>query len=238
MASFRRTTGTAGARQGQGRRPAPISPATTAGYASTWPWPRSAATAVTWWTRLQQLALRGHQQLYRHRSQLAAQGAEFRTRPTFRDWCGSSGASCWSPACCSLAACWALRLLVYLFPGPGLQHRQPQQVAEMQSMYDPEASRLGRAAERASSEDWMMFGYYIMHNIGIAFQTFASRFAVRPGQRVFPDIQRSDDRRDCRPPDAKSAMGRPSGHLSSAMVPSSSPPLPSPVPQACNWAGR
>ncbi len=68
---------------------------------------------------------------------------------------------------------------------PDLQHCQPQQVAEMQGVYDPDASRLGRAAERASSEDWMMFGYYVMHNIGIAFQTFAAGLLFGLGSVFF-----------------------------------------------------
>ena len=45
-----------------------------------------------------------------------------------------------------------------------------QQVAEMEAMYDPEAARLGRAAE----SDLMMFGHYIMNNISIGLRTFAS----------------------------------------------------------------
>ena len=45
-----------------------------------------------------------------------------------------------------------------------------QQVAEMEAMYDPEAARLGRAAE----SDLMMFGHYIFINISIGLRTFAS----------------------------------------------------------------
>ena len=45
-----------------------------------------------------------------------------------------------------------------------------QQVAEMEAMYDPEAARLGRAAE----SDLMMFGHYIFNNISIGLRTFAS----------------------------------------------------------------
>ena len=52
-------------------------------------------------------------------------------------------------------------------------------------MYNPDASRLGRAAERASSEDWMMFSYYVMHNIGIAFQTFAAGLLFGLGSVFF-----------------------------------------------------
>ena len=45
-----------------------------------------------------------------------------------------------------------------------------QQVAEMEAMYDPEAARLGRAAE----SDLMMFGHSIFNNISIGLRTFAS----------------------------------------------------------------
>ena len=38
---------------------------------------------------------------------------------------------------------------------------------------------------RDSSEDWVMFGYYIMHNIGIAFQTFASGLLFGLGSVFF-----------------------------------------------------
>jgi uncharacterized membrane protein SpoIIM required for sporulation len=55
----------------------------------------------------------------------------------------------------------------------------------MQSMYDPDAGHLGRLAKRAASDDWAMFGYYIMHNIGIAFQTFASGLLFGLGSAFF-----------------------------------------------------
>lgn len=45
------------------------------------------------------------------------------------------------------------------------------QVRNMESMYDPGNSVLGR--ERESSSDLMMFGFYIYNNIGIAFREFA-----------------------------------------------------------------
>lgn len=45
------------------------------------------------------------------------------------------------------------------------------QVAEFESMYNPTAKILGRARE--STTNFMMFGYYIRHNIGIGFSTFA-----------------------------------------------------------------
>ncbi|MGY2163522.1 stage II sporulation protein M [Pseudomonas tolaasii] len=133
---------------------------------------------------LQQLALRGHQQLYRHRSRLGANVLGFVLagfpRLVREQWRFVLIASILFFG--SLAS---IALLVYLFPDLVYSIISPQQVAEMQSMYDPDASRLGRAAERASSEDWMMFGYYVMHNIGIAFQTFAAGLLFGLGSVFF-----------------------------------------------------
>ena len=133
---------------------------------------------------LQQLALRGHQQLYRHRSQLAANILGFVLagfpRLVREQWRFVLVASLLFFG--SLAG---IALLVYLFPDLIYSIVSPRQVAEMQGMYDPAASRLGRAAERASSEDWMMFGYYVMHNIGIAFQTFAAGLLFGLGSVFF-----------------------------------------------------
>ena len=46
----------------------------------------------------------------------------------------------------------------------------PPQVAELEAMYDPASSILGREAE----SDLMMFGHYIFNNISIGLRTFAS----------------------------------------------------------------
>ncbi|WP_455826942.1 stage II sporulation protein M [Pseudomonas graminis] len=133
---------------------------------------------------LQQLALRGHQQLYRHRSQLAASMLSFLLadfpRLVREQWR-------FVLIACLLffGSLLGIALLVYLFPDLIYSIVSPQQVAEMQTMYDPDASRLGRAAERAASEDWMMFGYYVMHNIGIAFQTFAAGLLFGLGSVFF-----------------------------------------------------
>ncbi|MDY7068370.1 hypothetical protein PsexTeo8_48760 [Pseudomonas extremaustralis] len=133
---------------------------------------------------LQQLALRGHQQLYRHRSQLAANMLSFVLagfpRLVREQWRFVLIASL-----LFFGSLIGIALLVYLFPDLIYSIVSPQQVAEMQSMYDPDASRLGRAAERASSEDWMMFGYYVMHNTGIAFQTFAAGLLFGLGSVFF-----------------------------------------------------
>lgn len=48
-----------------------------------------------------------------------------------------------------------------------------QDVASYEYMYDPDNEKLGRGEDRAAASDFAMFGYYIWHNIGIGFRTFA-----------------------------------------------------------------
>ena len=133
---------------------------------------------------LQQLALRGHQQLYRHRSQLMANVLGF-VLADFPRLVREQWRFVLIASLLFFGSLVGIALLVYLFPDLIYSIVSPQQVAEMQGMYDPDASRLGRAAERASSEDWMMFGYYVMHNIGIAFQTFAAGLLFGLGSVFF-----------------------------------------------------
>lgn len=63
--------------------------------------------------------------------------------------------------------------LVLAFPELIYSLVSASQIEQMEAMYDPAARRLGEFGTRSSGEDWVMFGYYVMNNIGIAFQTFA-----------------------------------------------------------------
>lgn len=133
---------------------------------------------------LQQQVLRGHQQLYRHRSHLGANIAGFILagfpRLVREQWRFVLAASVMF-----FGSLIGVALLVYLFPDL-VYHLIPyEQLSEMHGMYDPVAGHLGRSEERAASEDWVMFGYYIMHNIGIAFQTFASGLLFGLGSAFF-----------------------------------------------------
>ena len=133
---------------------------------------------------LQQLALRGHQQLYRHRSQLTANILAF-LLADFPSLVRELWRFVLIAGLLFFGSLAGIALLVYLFPDLVYSIISPQQVAEMQGMYNPDDNRLGRAAERAASEDWMMFGYYVMHNIGIAFQTFAAGLLFGLGSVFF-----------------------------------------------------
>lgn len=63
-----------------------------------------------------------------------------------------------------------LMLAVQVHPPLALIVVGPQQLADMQAMYQPDLDRLGR---RASDTDLAMFGFYIWNNVRIGFQTFA-----------------------------------------------------------------
>jgi len=133
---------------------------------------------------LQQQVLRGHQQLYRHRSQLGANVLGF-ILAGFPRLVRAEWRFVLAAALLFFGSLAGFGLLVFLFPELVYNLIPADQVREMQSMYDPAAGHLGRSAERAASEDWVMFGYYIMHNIGIAFQTFASGLLLGVGSAFF-----------------------------------------------------
>ncbi|MFW2176993.1 MULTISPECIES: stage II sporulation protein M [unclassified Moraxella] len=50
----------------------------------------------------------------------------------------------------------------------------PDQVAEMEFMYNPANMNIGRGSDRQADTDMMMFGVYIYNNISIDFQMYAS----------------------------------------------------------------
>ena len=134
--------------------------------------------------QLQQLAMRGHQQFYRHRSHLGAQiiGFVIAGFPQLvrREW-----RAVLAGTLLFFGALIGMGLLTWLFPDMIYSVMDPEQVREMEKMYDPAARRIGRFAERDSGDDWMMFGFYIMNNIGIAFQTFASGLIFGLGSLFF-----------------------------------------------------
>lgn len=133
---------------------------------------------------LHQLAMRGHQQLYRHRSQLGGQLLSFILadfpRRVRADWRFVLAA-----AVLFFGSLSVMGMLVYHFADLVYSVVSPEQVADMESMYDPSANRIGQALERESSDDWQMFGYYIMNNIGIGFQTYASGLLFGLGSLFF-----------------------------------------------------
>ena len=76
-----------------------------------------------------------------------------------------------------------LGIATYVDPGFILSMHDAQTVRSFEAMYGPEAARIGR--ERGAQTDWLMFGFYIRNNIGIAFQCFAGGIFVGLGSLFF-----------------------------------------------------
>ena len=76
-----------------------------------------------------------------------------------------------------------LGLVVYRQPELILSVVSADTAASFQEMYSPAAHSIGRARE--ASTDWMMFGFYIRNNIGVAFQCFAGGLFAGLGTLFF-----------------------------------------------------
>lgn len=120
--------------------------------------------------RLNQLALDGHQHLYRSRTPLHHALARFLVLEfpaTFR--------RCWRfmlvAALLFYVPALAISAAMHYRPELIFSLMDPSDVSRFEEMFDPSNSVLGR--ERASDTDVLMFGYYIYNNISLGFQTFA-----------------------------------------------------------------
>ena len=76
-----------------------------------------------------------------------------------------------------------LGVLVYLRPELILSVVDANNAAEFERMYSGAEEAIGR--HRDADTDWTMFGYYIRHNIGLAFQCFASGLLAGIGSLFF-----------------------------------------------------
>lgn len=74
-------------------------------------------------------------------------------------------------------------ILVYSRPELILSVVDPETAAQFERMYSGAEEAIGRA--RDADTDWTMFGYYIRHNIGLAFQCFASGLLAGIGSLFF-----------------------------------------------------
>jgi len=74
-------------------------------------------------------------------------------------------------------------LLVYVRPELILSVVSADRAAEFEQMYSRNAESIGR--ERTASTDWLMFGFYIRNNIGVAFQCFAGGLLAGLGSLFF-----------------------------------------------------
>lgn len=117
---------------------------------------------------LEHLALRAHQQLYRAPPERWQAMAAFltggfprllRQYPTL--W--------WLSAACFTLPLLAMGSGVYFAPEWIYTLLNPEQVTELELMYQP-----GAGSQRGADSDLLMFGFYIFNNISIGFRTFAA----------------------------------------------------------------
>jgi uncharacterized membrane protein SpoIIM required for sporulation len=66
----------------------------------------------------------------------------------------------------------AIGVATYLHPDLVLSVVDSRTAAQFEQMYGPAAQSIGQL--RDSGDDWSMFGFYIMNNIGIAFQCYVT----------------------------------------------------------------
>ena len=77
----------------------------------------------------------------------------------------------------------AIGIATYLNPDLILSIVDRQTAAQFEQMYSPAAQAIGRPRDVASN--WLMFGFYIKNNIGIAFQCYASGVVFGLGSLFF-----------------------------------------------------
>ena len=133
---------------------------------------------------LHDLTLRGHKFLYQQKTsalyrffQLLAYQFPQMLRRDWRYWLVSS-ALFYLPLLFMGIMCFLDDQFIYSFV-------DYDQVKEYEAMYDPANRRPGASPERQSDSDFMMFGYYIMNNVGIDFRAYASGIVFGLGSIFF-----------------------------------------------------
>ena len=134
--------------------------------------------------RLHTLVLKGHENLYRHKTIWLWRVIEFITssfpslvRQHYKAfWLAT--ALFYIPAVSMGVACFKDSEVIYSV-------LDPWNVADMEYMYDPDNKKIGRNEERQSDTDIYMFGFYIFNNISVGFRTFASGILLGIGSLFF-----------------------------------------------------
>ncbi|BDU73437.1 stage II sporulation protein M [Mesoterricola silvestris] len=131
--------------------------------------------------RLQQLALDLHQRIY-------GAGGEGLSAPVRFLWEGlpRQVRAEWRlvvfSALLFFGPCLAIFAIVRAHPSLVHLMLSPEEAARMVQMYDPKVATMGRTG---ASRDVLMFGFYILNNIGIDFQIFASGLLAGVGPLFF-----------------------------------------------------
>ena len=132
--------------------------------------------------RLDRLTADAHQVIYQQREF----GAAALWRIVSRDFpraVRADAAYVWIATALLAVPTLVLGVLVYFQPGLVLSVVDPATAAQFEQMYSPSAESIGRPRDAGSN--WIMFGFYIRNNVGIAFQCFASGLAAGLGSIFF-----------------------------------------------------
>jgi len=131
---------------------------------------------------LETLVLRGHQLFYKRRTQLLQQIVAFIAHG-FSYRLQQHLSLFWTTHAIFYGPAIILFLLTLLNPDMIYSIMPPEQVNQLETMYDPEQTSIGRLRE--SDTDFLMFGHYIKNNIGIGFRTFATGILFTLGSLFF-----------------------------------------------------
>ncbi|WP_196138984.1 stage II sporulation protein M [Aliikangiella sp. G2MR2-5] len=132
--------------------------------------------------RLQALVFSGHQTFYQKRSGLFHRIYQF-ILVGFPRAVREQSKFVWTATLIFYLPALTVFFITLLFPELVYSVIDPDSVARIESMYDPSLNHIGR--ERQSDTDFMMFGFYIKNNIGIAFQSFAGGILATLGTLFF-----------------------------------------------------
>jgi uncharacterized membrane protein SpoIIM required for sporulation len=132
--------------------------------------------------RLDRLTADAHQVIYQQRDV----GGAALSRLILRDFPAAVRAHAryvWLAALLLVVPTLVVGVLVYARPEFILSVVDPRTAASFEQMYSDSGDAIGRA--RDAGGDWLMFGYYIRNNVGIAFQCFAGGLFAGLGSIFF-----------------------------------------------------
>ena len=132
--------------------------------------------------RLEQLTSDAHQLIYQH-AELGWSRLKRVVAYDFPRAVRAQSAYVWIALAVFGVPTLVLGYAVYFRPELILTVVDPMTAASFQDMYSESAAAIGRT--RDAQNDWVMFGFYIANNIGVAFQCFASGLFAGVGSLFF-----------------------------------------------------
>lgn len=133
--------------------------------------------------RLNRLVMEGHQRLYQRKTRFLFELMHFITKG-LPQAVRSEVQYLWLSIALFAGTALLFGVAVYCFPQLIYSVFSSEQIREFTEMYHPTAHAAMQDA-RNSADDFLMFGFYIRNNIGIAFQTFAGGIAFGVGTLFF-----------------------------------------------------